>query len=41
MTTPYSNPVVLWNNLLDKLEEFADMQNFNPSFAVMFSSECP
>jgi len=31
---------VFWNNLLDKLEGFVEMQNSNPSFAVRFSWEC-
>ena len=41
MTTPSSHLEDVWNNLLDNLEEFVDIQNSNPSFAVRFSWECP
>ena len=41
MTSPCCYAERLWNNLLDNLEEFVEMQNSNPSFAVRFSWECP
>ena len=40
MTTPSSNPAEFWNNMLDNLAGFVEMQNANPSFAVRFSWEC-
>ena len=40
MTTPSGNSEELWNNMLDNLAEFVEMQNSNPSFAVRFSWEC-